>query len=266
MSLPVPVPGSGKNARNGGRGIAGRPAGVEADVGGKGPAETAPSRGQPWLKFEIADVVPVLHAAAPTLSFTLDVEDRADREVFMAALSIMIQIEPIKRTYEPEERERLAELFGEPHRWSTSAQRMMWSTESVLVQAFRGRTTVEMQVLCNYDLELAATRYFHAVDGGEVPLAFHFNGSVYYAAEGGGLQITQVPWDTVADFKLPIDVWKQMIDSYYPYRGWLPLQRDTLEALRRRKVGRGLPTYDQAVLELLEAAEGEPAPDQEEAS
>lgn len=234
-------------------GIAGRPASVEADVGGQGPAETAPTGGQPWLKFEVADVVPVLHAAAPTLSFSLSVEDRSEREVFMAALTIMIQIEPVKRSYEPEERERLAELFGEPHRWATSAQRLMWSTESVLVQAFEGRTSVDMQVLCNYDLELAATRYFHGLAGGEIPLALHFNGSIYYRAEDGGLQISQVPWDTVADFRMPLEVWQRMIDSYYPYRGWLPLQRDTLEALRQRKVERGLPTYDQAVLELLDA-------------
>jgi hypothetical protein len=237
--------------------VAGRPASVDADTG-QGPAETAPSSGQPWLRFEVADVVPVLHAAAPTLSFSLRVEDRTERDVFMAALSVMIQIEPVKRPYEPEERERLAELFGEPHRWATSAQRLMWSTESVLVQAFRGQTSVEMQVLCNYDLELAATRYFHGLDGGEVPLALHFNGTIYYRAEDGGLQITQVPWDTVADFRMPLGVWTRMIDSYYPYRGWLPLQRETLEALRRRKVDRGLPTYDQAVLELLEATKEEP--------
>ncbi len=240
-------------------GIAGRPASVEADVGGQGPAETAPTRGQPWLKFEVADIVPVSHAAAPTLSFSLRVEDRSEREVFMAALTIMIQIEPVKRSYEPEERERLAELFGEPHRWATSAQRLMWSTESVLVQAFKGRTSVEMQVLCNYDLELAATRYFKGLDGGDVPLALHFNGSIYYRAEDGGLQISQVPWDTVADFRMPLEVWQGMIDSYYPYRGWLPLQRDTLEALRKRKVERGLPTYDQAVMELLDATVPEAA-------
>lgn len=238
-------------------GIADRPASVDADIGGQGPPETAPPHDRPWLRFEVGEVVPVLHAAAPTLSFRLEVEDRSDREVFMAALTVMIQIEPIKRTYEDAERERLKELFGETHRWGTSAQRMMWSTESVVVQAFKGRTSVEMQVLCNYDLELAATRYFHNLEGGEVPLALHFNGSVYYPADDGGLQILQVPWDTVADFKMPLDVWKRMIDSYYPYRGWLPLHRDTLEALRRRKVARGLPTYDQAVLELLEAAEEE---------
>lgn len=235
-------------------GIAGRPPSVEADIAGQGPAETAPSDGRPWLRFDVSDAVPVLHAAAPTLSFSIGVEDRSEREVFMAALSVMIQIEPVKRSYEREERERLVELFGEPHRWATSAQRLIWSTESVLVKPFSGRTAVEMRVPCNYDLELAATRYFHVLEGGEVPLAFHFNGSVYYCDEGGGLQIVQVPWDTVADFRLPVETWKAMIDAYYPHRGWLPLQRETLEALHRRKVEQGLPTYDQTVAELLEEA------------
>ncbi len=257
MSLPPSDRGVDAGAGNGARRVAARPPEVGADLGGRGPVETGPVPGRPWLEIEVSGVVPVLHAAAPILSFSLDLRDRSGREVFMAALTVMIQIEPIKRSYEPEERDRLRELFGEPHRWASSAQRMVWATESVLVQPFTGRTTVEMKVLCNYDLELAATRYFHAIEGGEVPLALHFNGSVYYAGEDGGLQIIQLPWDTVAAFGFPLTVWKQMIDSYYPHRGWLPLHRETLEALRRRKVERGLPTYDAAVLELLESG-GEP--------
>lgn len=235
-----------------GRGIAPRPARVEADTG-HGPPE-APPPGQPALSFAVAGVSAIKHAAAPTLAFSLDVADGSGREVFTAALTIQIQIEPVKRSYEPEERERLVELFGEPHRWATSAQRMLWTIESVLLPAFKGSTSVEVPVQCGYDLELAATRYFHTVEGGEIPLSFHFNGSVYYAAEGGRLQIVQVPWDTVADYRMPLRAWKEMIDAYYPYRGWLPLQRETLEMLRRRKAERGLPTYDQAVLELLEEA------------
>ena len=100
-------------------GIADRPASVDADIGGQGPPETAPPHDRPWLRFEVGEVVPVLHAAAPTLSFRLEVEDRSDREVFMAALTVMIQIEPIKRTYKDAERERLKELLGETHRWGT---------------------------------------------------------------------------------------------------------------------------------------------------
>ena len=183
-----------------GRGAAPRPAAVEADTG-KGPAETAAPPGQPGLRFGVTGVSAIRHAAVPTLSFTLDVEDASGREVFTAALTIQIQIEPVKRSYEPEERERLAELFGEPHRWATSAQRMLWTTESVLLPAFKGSASVEVPVLCNYDLELAATKYFHSVEEGEIPLSFHFNGSVYYAGEGGRLQIVQIPWDTDADLQ-----------------------------------------------------------------
>ena len=70
---------------------------------------------------------------------------------------------------------------------------MMWTTESVLVHAFTGSTSVEIPVLCNYDLELAATRYFHALADGEVPLDLHFNGSVYYQAEDGGCRSSRSP-------------------------------------------------------------------------
>lgn len=220
----------------------------------KGPGETAPPPGQPGLGFEVSAASAIKHAAVPTVSFTLDVEDASGLEVFTAALTIQVLIEPVKRTYEPEEREKLAELFGEPHRWATSAQRMLWTIESVLLPSFRGSTSVEVPVQCNYDLELAATRYFHCVEGGEVPLSFQFTGSVHYAGAGGRLQIVQIPWDTGAAFRMPLRTWKEMIDAYYPYRGWLPLQRETLERLRRRKAERGLPTYDEAVLELLEEA------------
>ncbi len=110
----------------------------------------------------------------------------------------------------------------------------------MLVPAFTRPHRGRMQVLCNYDLELAAAKYFHRVTDGEVPLAFHFNGSVYYRGEDGRLQIVQIPWDTSADFAMPIEVWKEMIDSYYPYRGWMPAApRRRSSALRGCKAERG---------------------------
>ena len=42
-----------------------------------------------------------------------------------------------------------------------------------------------------------------------------------------------------------------MIDSYYPFRGWMPVHRDTLDALQRLKASLGAPTLDAAVTELL---------------
>jgi hypothetical protein len=128
---------------------------------------------------------------------------------------------------------------------------MHWTSESLLVPSFRGRTEAEIEVLCNYDVELAAAKYFHSVTDGEVPLAFHINGSIYYSGDDDRLQVVQVPWDTSLDFAMPISVWKEMIDSYYPFRGWIPVHRDTLDALQRLKARLGAPTLDAAVTELL---------------
>jgi hypothetical protein len=228
-----------------------RPPEVEGDTAERGDPETSRRPEEPALDLRIEGVRAIQHAAAPTLRFTLGVEDRSGREVFMAGLSVQIQIEPAKRRYGPEERAKLTELFGDPHRWSTTAQRMHWTSETVLLPSFTGSTTAQIEVLCNYDVELAAAKYFHSVADGEIPLAFHFNGSVYYAAEGGRLQVVQVPWDTTAAFTLPVSVWKEMVDSYYPYRGWVPVHRDTLDALQRLKARLGAPTFDAAVSELL---------------
>jgi hypothetical protein len=228
-----------------------RPAEVEADTAERGGPETSRRPGEPGLALEIDGVGAVRHAAAPTLRFALTVEDRSGREVFMAGLSVQVQIEPAKRTYDAEEKAKLTELFGDPHRWTTTAQRMHWTTETVLLPSFTGSTSAEIEVLCNYDVELAAAKYFHSVNDGEIPLAFHFNGSVYYSGEDGRLQVVQVPWDTSASFAMPASVWREMIDSYYPYRGWVPVHRDTLDALQRLKARLGAPTFDAALSELL---------------
>ena len=235
-----------------------RPPGVDEDLAGNGKVlETAPPSGQPWLALEVSDVRPVDHAAAPTLSFTLEIDDRSGRDVFAVALTIQILLEPIKRKYDDATRESLIELFGEPGRWATTARRMVWSSESVLVHAFKGSTSVEVPVLCNYDLELAATRYFSALPDGEVPLVWHFNGSVYYGGADDRVQVVPIPWDTVAEYNMPVAAWRTMIDRHYPNRGWVALDAGTAERLGRLKAGRGLHTVDQTVNELLDEAERE---------
>jgi hypothetical protein len=228
-----------------------RPPGVETDTGDRGAPETTAPPGQPGLKLEVAGVRAIEHAAAPTIAFTLDVNDESGREVFMAGLSVQVQIEPAKRTYDEASKAKLTELFGDPHRWSKTAQRMLWTIESVLIPSFKGSTSVEVPVLCNYDTELAAAKYFYSVSDGEIPLALHFNGSIYYCGDEDRLQVVQVPWDTAADFAMPISVWQEMIDSYYPYRGWVPVHRDTLDALQRLQSKRGAPTLDAAITDLL---------------
>jgi len=98
---------------------------------------------------------------------------------------------------------------------------------------------------------VAATKYFYALEEGEVPLLFLFSGTIFYAADDGALQVAQISWDKEAPFRLPVQVWKEMIDHYYPNSAWLRLQQDVFDRLYRYKVRRGLPTWEQALESLL---------------
>ena len=53
---------------------------------------------------------------------------------------------------------------------------------------------------CTYDLEVAAASTSTALDDGEVPLRFHFNGTVFYEARTARLQIVRIPWDRSARY------------------------------------------------------------------
>jgi hypothetical protein len=130
----------------------------------------------------------------------------------------------------------------------------VFSQLDVVVPAFTGTTTISIPISCHYDMELAAAKYLRSLPDGEAPLALHFNGMIYYPGEDGGLQMVLVPWTKSIDFRMPVSVWKETIEHYYPNTGWLALRSQTLEALQREKLRRGLATLDACVEELLEEA------------
>ena len=167
--------------------------------------------------FSVLDVRPVAHAAAPTLEFSMHVSDPNGRQVHTIALATQIRIDPARRRYDPETRERLVGLFGAPERW-------------------------------------AATKYFYSlpVDGG-IPLSFHFTGMVLYAGEHDRLQVAQVPWSCSTQWMMPVAEWQRAIRAFYPEGGWVRLTTATLDALLQRKDARGDHDFDRTVAELLEA-------------
>jgi hypothetical protein len=127
-----------------------------------------------------------------------------------------------------------------------------------MVPGFEGSTSVDLPLLCTYDLEVAAAKYFHGVAAGEVPLSFLFNGTIISRGETG-FTVTQVPWHSEATHRMPVTVWRDLMDHYFPNSGWLRLDRDTLSALARYKSRRGLTTWEGAFAILLSEA-GEEAP------
>ena len=213
--------------------------------------EPAPFAGAPDPELEVLDARAVERAAAPTLAFQVRIADSSRRPIFAIALTAVIMIEPAKRTYEPDDRERLVELFGAPERWGSTTTSFRWTQASAMVPSFQGSIEVELEVPCSYDLELAAAKYFDGPAGGEAPLRFHFNGTVIYEAAAGEMQMVQLPWDRSTRFAMPIAVWRRMIDAHYPYRAWVPIHADTLGRLRRLKAERGLPTFDATIDALL---------------
>jgi hypothetical protein len=210
--------------------------------------------GPPDLEFEVLGAKPVRYAAAPMLSLDLEVTETAGRPVYMIALTIQLMIDPARRRYDDATRERLTELFGAPDRWAVTTRSLVWSQLDVLVPAFTGSTVVSIPIACHYDLELAAAKYLHSLPDGEAPLGLHFNGMIYYPGDDGGLQMVLIPWSKSIDFRMPVSVWRETIEHYYPGTGWVALRSQTLDALRQERLARGTPTLDACVAELLEQA------------
>jgi hypothetical protein len=213
--------------------------------------ELTPVDAPPEPEFTALGVRPMLHAAAPTLLLDLQVSEPAGAQVYMIALTIQVMIEPARRIYDDIARDRLEGLFGPPERWAVTTRSLVWCQLDVVVPAFTGATTVAVPIACSYDLELAAAKYLYALADGAAPLALHFNGVVYYPNAEGGLQMGLVPWSRSIDFQMPVSVWRETVEAYYPNTAWVAVRGETLQALEARRVSGAHPTMDACIQHLL---------------
>jgi hypothetical protein len=212
----------------------------------------------PELHFQIEGAEAVTHAAAPLIVLKLRIRNFPVTEtIHTLGLRCQVQIEPAKRRYLPQEQEKLLDLFGEPERWSRTVRPLLWMNTSVAVPGFTGDLLVNLELPCTFDFNVAATKYFHALAGGDIPVCVMFSGTVFYKGADDALQVAQVPWDREANLRLPVSVWKEMMDMHYPGTAWLALQRETFEQLYLYKMRHGLPTWEQAITRALAAEDAE---------
>ncbi len=209
----------------------------------------------PNLDFRVEGAEVPEYAAVPSFLFKLRIENLEEEPIRSVALNTQIRIAATQRHYEAAEQERLLELFGEPHRWKDTLRSLLWTHTVLQVPRFSGSTVVDMPVTCTYDLEVVSAKYFHALQDGEVPLEFLFSGTVFYAGEGGRLQTARISWEKEAEFRLPVRLWKEMIDQYFPNSAWIRLRKDAFDQLYDYKVRKGLPTWEATVETLLRASE-----------
>jgi hypothetical protein len=206
----------------------------------------------PEPEFQVLSAGGRRHAAVPVIDLAVQVTEPGGRQVYAIALTAQVMIEPARRAYDDETRAKLVELFGPPERWATTTRSLVWHQADALVPAFTGSTTFRVAVPVSFDMEVASTKYLHGLPGGEVPLAFNFNGTVHYRGDDGRVQVSLVPWSCSAEFRLPVSIWRELVEHYYPRSGWIALREDTLLALQREKARRALPTLDACVAELLD--------------
>ncbi len=211
----------------------------------------------PDLHFEVEGVEAQRFAASPLLVFKLRLTETGSSPtpIQTVILRCQIRIEPNRRRYTDAERERLLDLFGTPERWGQTLRPMLWTHTIAVVPPFTGTTTVDLPAPCSFDFTLAATKYFDGLEGGEIPLCFLFSGTIFYEAEDGALQATQIPWEKEAYYRLPAATWQAMMDHYYPNSAWLCLHKDVFDRLSRYKSLQGLPTWEKALERLLAAGE-----------
>jgi Family of unknown function (DUF6084) len=208
----------------------------------------------PDLSFNIEGADVVQFAATPQLAFKVRILNKPQNEVIhTVALRAQILIEVTRRKYDADEQKRLMDLFGEPDRWSQTLRNMLWTHASMVVPSFGDDALADMPVPCTFDFNVAATKYFHGVTGGDLPLCFQFSGTVFYEGEGKILQVAPISWDKEARYRLPVRVWKDLIEAYYPNSAWLALRRDTFEKLHDFKMREGIPTWESAIERALDA-------------
>ena len=211
----------------------------------------------PELDFRVEGAEVLEFAAVPSLLFKLRIENLEEEPIRSVALNTQIRIAATQRHYDAVEQERLRELFGEPSRWRDTLRSLLWTHTVVQVGPFSGSTVVDMPVPCTYDLEVVGAKYFYALEDGEVPLEFLFSGTVFYAGEGGRLQVERISWEKEAEFRLPVRLWKEMMEHYFPNSAWIRLRKDAFDRLYDYKVRRGLLTWEATVEALLRASEQE---------
>jgi hypothetical protein len=211
----------------------------------------------PDLSFQIRGVETAVRGITPLLRFKLRVDAKPANEAIAALLiSAQIQLQCPQRRYSPAEQEKLVDLFGPPEGWGRTLRNRLWVHSNATVGQFTGVAETFLPVPCTYDLNVAAAKYFYALESGEVSLLFLFSGSIFYTTEQAGLQVAPISWNKECVYRMPVRIWKELMDQHYPNSAWLSLRRDVFDKLYAHKRRNGFATWEETIEHLLPDAEG----------
>jgi len=212
----------------------------------------------PDLSFEVISAEVAAYSALPTLNFKMRIVNAIEEEQIQNVnLKSQIMLAVTRRRYNAEEKAKLQELFGEPERWGETLRTFLWTHVTTVVPRFSGSTIVDLPVPCSYDFEVVSTKYFDALEDGDIPLTFLFSGTIFYEGEAGNLQIAQISWSKEATYRLPVALWRETIEASFPNTAWIRMRKDVFDDLYKYKTRYGLPTWEEVFVRLLRAGSEE---------
>ena len=205
------------------------------------------------LSFRITGARVAKYAASPLIMLRAELSESSGARVDSIALRAQIHLEVQRRRYAEAEKELLVELFGEPPRYADTLKPMLWTSVSQSVPAFEREVEFDLPVPCSYDFEVSAHKYLASLRDGVVPLNVLFSGTVFVESPAG-VSAELVPWSCEARYALPVEIWREAMDAFFPNAAWIRVNRELFDELRRFKIATGLPTWDAALERLCELA------------
>lgn len=209
----------------------------------------------PDLSFEVIGAEAAAYSVLPMLVFKMRIDNEsAEEQIHNVNLKCQIMLSVTQRRYNAEEKAKLQDVFGAPERWGETLRTFLWTHATTVVPRFSGSTILELSVPCSYDFEVVSTKYFNALEDGEIPLTFLFSGTIFYKDGAGNFQIAQISWSKEASYRLPTTLLKEAIEASFPNSAYIRLQKDVFDQLYQFKIKNGLPTWEQAFVRLLQAS------------
>ena len=208
----------------------------------------------PDLSFQIEAASVVPFAASPTHRISSSTINNAvpDEAIHTIALRCQIQIEVTRRRYTPEEQERLLDLFGKPDRWSQTLRSLLWTHANRGCSRFRrdrARTSI-----CRFPAPSTSMSRRPSISRGSPMATSRCSCS---SAAPSSTRRRQPPAGRAhlvgsgSTIQAACKMWREMMDAYYPNSAWLNLRRDVFDRLYRYKMQHGIPTWEQALEQIL---------------
>jgi hypothetical protein len=193
-------------------------------------------------------------SAAPQIDLHLRVT--APASVHGALLRCQVRIDAPRRAHDTREVAALADVFGPPSDWGRSLRSLLWTNTALALSPFDAAIDADLALPCSYDFALATTKYFHALEGADVPLTLLFSGTVFHDVDGG-LRAAPIASTLEARYALPLRVHAEAVARAHDGGVPVPLRRDVFDRLLRYRTTQQLPTWERAIEALLDGARGE---------